>query len=243
MKKYRSTAKLLAVIAVGAVIPGSAMLLAAPASATTVNFADRTSKREATLAVSFDGKDAVGYLCDGKKVGTWLRGALNSSGKFDLLGADGTHLSGAKGGKHVTGRIRLTDGRTWSFDLPEVKTATMYRASAGLYDKQLTAGWVVLPNGDQAGILERNGRDLPAPKLNTNATNITIDGIKMSIQKIFARNSRMHGGGGKTEAGTPAPGRTVLDGGKTEAGTPAPGRTVLDGGKTEAGTPAPGRTV
>jgi hypothetical protein len=104
-----------------------AALTAAPPSApaafpTQASFAGRTTGHrpgEATVEIAVQDGTAVGYVCDGRKLESWLQGSVSGS-SLTLRGKGGSELTAelrpaaSSGGLSLTGAVRLASGK-WSF--------------------------------------------------------------------------------------------------------------------------------
>jgi hypothetical protein len=133
----------------------------------------------AGIAIAVNNGKAVAYLCDGKKIESWLQGtAVN--GSLSLTGTHGGTLTGTFDATKSAGTV-VVDGKQWTFSVPSVHPPSgLYRSTARVRNAALTAGWVVTPGGQQFGIFDL-GSDGPvgAPTLTTsdNGTGTaTIDG-------------------------------------------------------------------
>lgn len=145
----------------------------------TVTYAGSVDGGVASLAIVVNNGKAIAYVCDGKKVEAWLNGTM-ANGKIDLTGAKG-NLSGTYGGGQVKGNV-TAGAKSWGFT---VKTATapsgLYRSAAALRSK-LDASWVVLPDGKQVGVQNKNGVASEAPPFDVNSKTATVDGAQVPIE-------------------------------------------------------------
>ncbi|MDQ4103750.1 MAG: hypothetical protein M3186_08605 [Actinomycetota bacterium] len=147
-------------------------------------YAGRTSGNEATIAIAVRDDDAAAYLCDGRRVEAWLQGT-NTDGELTLEGANGARATGTVEGNAVFGTVWVNGKR-----LPY--SARLASPPAGLYQSNGTVngtpnriGWIVLPDGSQVGVRNRNGIREPAPALNPNALgNVTVDGLRIQPQRV-----------------------------------------------------------
>ncbi|MFI9825240.1 hypothetical protein ACIHFC_33080 [Streptomyces sp. NPDC052013] len=129
----------------------------------------------------------MAYLCDGKRIEAWMTGTVSPDGTLALAGSDGAHLTARRANGHVSGYVWPAPGKKWSFDLVKASGhAAIYRAASG---KKLRATWVVLPDGTQTGILDRDGTPGPAPVLDTAKGNAAIDGTDLTATAITAASN------------------------------------------------------
>ncbi|MCX5233288.1 hypothetical protein [Streptomyces sp. NBC_00233] len=161
---------------------------AAPVS-TPVDYAGRTRGGGAALAVSVQDNKAVAYLCDGKRTEVWLSGTAGSDGSLNLTGPDGARLIAQRANGHASGTVHSAR-TTWTFDLPRTGTTALYQATGQAAGKRLRAGWVVLPDGSQTGIVTRSGKPFgPAPRLNAATGSVVVDGIILRATAVTGQSS------------------------------------------------------
>jgi hypothetical protein len=125
-----------------------------------------------------DGK-ASAYLCDGKKLESWLSGRVQGS-SVDLTGKNGARLTGTYQDDRLTGNVTV-DGQSWSFSaIPSRSPAGVYRARKGTAD----AGWIVYPDGSQTGVQNIGGQAGPAPALDPASGSAVLGGATVPVQTI-----------------------------------------------------------
>jgi hypothetical protein len=136
-----------------------------------------------SLSVVVKGATAVAYLCDGRNE-AWLRGSVNGSA-LSLNNAKGDTLTATRGGGKLTGSVTV-QGTTWTFTLPTVKKPSgLYRATAKVRGATIVAGWVVLPDGSQAGAWTADGGSVtPAPPIDLGSGATTVDGAPMTAAPL-----------------------------------------------------------
>lgn len=99
-----------------------------------------------------------------------------SGEKVSLSGRNGADLTGTINGQAMFGTVAAGD-KTWSF------SADLAAPPAGIYQATMTingvatrVGWVVLPGGIQAGVINLGGTEASAPQLNTATDSFTANG-------------------------------------------------------------------
>ncbi len=138
-----------------------------------VVYAGRTEGGSIAVAVAVRGDRAAAYLCDGESVESWLRGAVEDGDTLSLRNKNGTNELEAKlDGGRLEGRIDV-DGDELQFTLEEAKKpAGLYRARGA----KTTIGWIVLPDGSQVGVQTTGEESTPAPELDPDNPEVTVDG-------------------------------------------------------------------
>ncbi|MCX2185772.1 hypothetical protein KV205_35510 [Streptomyces sp. SKN60] len=165
--------------------PGNASIPAPAASSSAplsppVDYAGRVTGGKIALAISVQGGKAVGYLCDGKTVEAWMYGTAGADGTLELAGKNGAALNGKRANGHAVGTV-VAAGRTWAFDLAKTdKPGAIYRATGTTAGKQLRAGWVILPDGTQTGLVSLGNTHSPAPQLDTATGQVEIGGFRLN---------------------------------------------------------------
>jgi len=153
---------------------------APPAFPAEVVYAGKATDNTLAVAVAVKGDEAAAYLCDGANVEAWLAGTA-VDGRLDLTSKDGTStLSGGLDGQALTGSVTLA-GQELQFSIAAAP------APAGLYRGEgadATIGWIVLPNGTQVGIATSKAGSKPAPALDPAAGSVTVDGMRVSANKV-----------------------------------------------------------
>lgn len=123
---------------------------------------------------------AIAYLCDGRNVEAWLQGPARS-GTLQLTGRKGASLVGRYDRDHATGTV-VIGGVGRPYDIAWVaKPSGLYRATARLRGAEVRAGWIVLPDGSQVGLLSdaTGGGTRQAPPLDVSSTRATVDGTTL----------------------------------------------------------------
>ena len=133
---------------------------------------------EASVAVAVTGGKASAYLCDGKKLESWLKGDVHGS-SVTLTGKNGT-LTGTYANGKLSGNVTV-DGLSWAFSAaPSKSPAGVYRARKGTAD----AGWIVYPDGTQTGVQNIGGTASPAPALDPASGSAVLGGDTVPVQSI-----------------------------------------------------------
>jgi hypothetical protein len=152
------------------------------AEAVQTVYTGRSDPRAVTVAIAVDGDQAAAYVCDGKKIEAWLEGTV-TGGQILLEGENGARLTGTVAGDDVSGTVWAGDDKKWQF------TATTAAPPAGLYraqseDGSSRIGWIVLPDGEQVGVVSRSGERSPAPRLNQRERTAVIDGAQVVAVRV-----------------------------------------------------------
>lgn len=147
-------------------------------------WAGRVKGGGATVAIAVHQGVAIAYVCDGGLIEAWLKGTA-ADGEIAMKGADGAALVGDFGGGRVQGTVN-TDSRTWTFDVPAAtKPSGLYRSTQTVRGATVDAGWIVLADGTQVGVLTTDGGDpAPAPRLDTASGTATVNGATVTANAI-----------------------------------------------------------
>ncbi len=152
-----------------------------PATLAAVTFAAKVTGSRAYIALAARGNKAIAYVCDGRRVESWLQGST-AGGLLSLTGPHGGRIVGTVDGGTATGSFRLSTG-SWQFQAPIVRPPSgLYQASAIVRRARVTAGWIVLPSGKQVGVLTRDGVPVPAPRIDPASGWTTVDGQRVRIE-------------------------------------------------------------
>ncbi|WP_433548334.1 hypothetical protein ACQPZG_27205 [Streptomyces sp. CA-294286] len=154
----------------------------APASETV--YAGRTTDGSAAVSVSVRDGEAVAYYCDGRTRESWLKGAVKEDGSMRLTGRNGAGLEASARAGTLTGTVAVT-GREQNFTLVRAtKPAGLYRATSQVRGAEVDAGWIVLPDGRQVGILTRDGRPAAAPELDPDTGTALVDDTRLVARPV-----------------------------------------------------------
>ncbi|MGH3755545.1 MAG: hypothetical protein ACRDRP_23190 [Pseudonocardiaceae bacterium] len=163
--------------------PPAAPQQAAPRQEAT--YAGRTSGNEATIAIAVRNGQAAAYVCDGRRVESWLQGTLED-GRLAVRGARDDEATGTVEGNAVFGTVSV-NGKQLPY------SARLASPPAGLYQGSATVdgvsnriGWIVLPDGSQTGIRSsRNGIREPAPRIDPNAlSSVIVEGTRIAPKRV-----------------------------------------------------------
>jgi hypothetical protein len=151
--------------------------------ANKVVYAGRTTDDSAAIAVAILGDQAAAYLCDGHDVESWLRGTVKGN-EVSLTSRKGAALTAKLTGRTLQGKIKLNGGDV-KFAIKEAhRPAGLYRARG----TKTTIGWIILPNGSQVGIKTSGKVSSPAPKLDPNNPQVTVDGESLQAEPVGDQN-------------------------------------------------------
>lgn len=146
-------------------------------------YAGRINGGGATIAIAVRDGEAVAYVCDGHRVEAWLSGtAVN--GKLNLTGRGRASLTGVHDDKLAAGSATI-NGQRWQFRAPLVLPPSgLYRAAADVRNADVVAGWIVLADGTQVGIVTTDGKPTSAPSLDTERRTATVDGTQVTASQV-----------------------------------------------------------
>lgn len=146
--------------ALSALAVGAAAILATGCPSTDTasvsgSFVGRVTGSDLLIAAVTDGDQVLVYVTDGDQTAKWYDGTLD--------GASAT-LESAAGDSEITvtldddgggsGQIVLSDGQTADFEVEAADPdAGLYIATETIEDAQYLGGWVVLNDGDGAGVV------------------------------------------------------------------------------------------
>jgi serine/threonine-protein kinase len=137
----------------------------------------------ASVAVIVTGDEAIAYLCDGNAVEAWLDGSA-VAGQLDLTGDRGS-LTGEFDDLQASGQA-IADDQSWAFTIEAVEPPEgLYRfADTIAGGAEVVGGWIVLPDGTQVGALNTDGQTQPAPALDVETGQVTIDGTAVVPERL-----------------------------------------------------------
>ncbi|MEU9408920.1 hypothetical protein AB0E08_24965 [Streptomyces sp. NPDC048281] len=141
------------------------------------SYAGRTDDDSSSVAVSVRDGRAIAYFCDGRSKESWLKGPVRPDGSMRLTGSHGAALDGTlRDGSRIRGTVDL-DGGHYAFTAPKaVKGSGLYRAAATVRGAKVEGGWIVLADGRQVGIVDREGTPSSAPRIDPETGAVTVDG-------------------------------------------------------------------
>jgi hypothetical protein len=119
------------------------------------------------------------FVCDDADE-VWLEGSVSRDGMVTLKVADGKRRVGFFNTREGVGSFWIGN-RLRSFKAAPVdRPAGLYQARSA--NRDLVAGWVVLPNGDQVGAVTLNGVNQPAPSIDPAGTTVTVAGEELPLK-------------------------------------------------------------
>ncbi|MFI7501957.1 hypothetical protein ACIBVL_26450 [Streptomyces sp. NPDC049687] len=147
------------------------------------DYAGRTDDDSAAIAVSVRDGKAIAYFCDGRAKESWLRGDVEDDGTLRLTGGQGATLDGTlREGKRIRGTVDVA-GTHQAFTADKAKKPSgLYRATATVRSAKIDAGWIVLKDGTQVGVLTRDGEPAPAPRIDPETGAVTVDGQQLTAR-------------------------------------------------------------
>ncbi|MGW6910877.1 hypothetical protein [Streptomyces sp. NPDC054940] len=146
-------------------------------------YAGRTDDDSSAVAVTLRDGRAIAYFCDGRAKESWLKGDVKDDGTMRLTGKDGSVLNGTlREGKQIRGTVDI-DGGHYAFTADRTKKPSgLYRATTTVRGAEIDGGWIVLPDGRQVGVLSRDGKPSPAPRIDPETGVVTVDGQQLTAR-------------------------------------------------------------
>ncbi len=137
----------------------------------------------ASVAVIVTSDEAIAYVCDGTAVEAWLDGSTEGN-ELDLTGDRGS-VTGTFDDVTATGTA-TADEETWTFTIEAVDPPDgLYRfADTIAGGAEVVGGWIVLPDGSQVGALNVDGQTQPAPALDAESGQVTVDGTIVEPERL-----------------------------------------------------------
>ncbi|MFD9323215.1 hypothetical protein ACFWDQ_37140 [Streptomyces sp. NPDC060053] len=151
--------------------------------AAAADYAGRTDDDAAAVAVSVRDGKAIAYYCDGHTEESWLKGDVEDDGTLRLTGENGAKLDGTlEDGRHIDGTVTVGGGRhAFAADRAK-KPSGLWKATATVRSAKIDGGWIVLKDGTQVGILTRDGKPSPAPRIDPETGAVTVDGQQLTAR-------------------------------------------------------------
>jgi serine/threonine-protein kinase len=148
-------------------------------------YTGRTDDDSSAVAITVRGDKAIAYVCDGRNVESWLQGDVEDDGSLRLTGKGGASLDGkAKGTVEIRGTANVGSG-SHAFTIGRSKKSSgLYRANSTVAGAKIEGGWIVLPDGEQVGILKRDGKPSPAPGIDPETGAVTVDGQQLTARPV-----------------------------------------------------------
>jgi hypothetical protein len=148
-------------------------------------YTGRTDDDSSAVAITVRDDKAIAYVCDGHNIESWLRGDVKADGSLRLTGKGGASLDGkVKGTKEIRGTANVGSG-SYAFTIGKAKKSSgLYRANSTVAGAKIEGGWIVLPDGEQVGILKRDGKPSPAPEIDPETGAVTVDGQQLTARPV-----------------------------------------------------------
>lgn len=148
-------------------------------------YAGRTDDDTSAVSISIRDGKAIAYFCDGRNTESWLKGNVEDDGSMRLTGKHGAKLDGTlRDDDKVRGTVDI-DKKTWDFTADRAKKPSgLYRATTEVRGAEVDGGWIVLPDGSQVGILKRDGKPAPAPRLDPETGAVPFDGGRLTARPV-----------------------------------------------------------
>lgn len=148
-------------------------------------YTGRTDDDSSAVAITVRDDKAIAYVCDGKNVESWLQGDVKDDGSLKLTGKGGASLEGTvKGTREIRGKANVGSG-SYAFTVDKAKKPSgLYRANSTVAGARIEGGWIVLPEGEQVGILKRDGKPSPAPEIDPATGAVTVDGQQLTARPV-----------------------------------------------------------
>ncbi|MEU6844939.1 hypothetical protein ABZ930_24020 [Streptomyces sp. NPDC046716] len=150
-------------------------------------YAGRTDDGTAAVSVSVRGDRAIAYYCDGRTKESWLKGPVGDDGSLRLSGAHGAELTGTLKGDRIRGTVETGDRPAAFTARKAVKPSGLYRATTEVRGARIDGGWIVLPDGRQVGVLERDGVPRAAPRIDPETGAVIVDGERLTARPVVPR--------------------------------------------------------
>ncbi|MFF7280179.1 hypothetical protein [Streptomyces griseorubiginosus] len=148
-------------------------------------YTGRTDDDSAAVAITVRDDKAIAYVCDGRNVESWLQGDVKDDGSLKLTGKGGASLDAKmKGTRQLSGKANVGSGG-YPFTIDRTNESSgLYRANSTVAGAKIEGGWIVLPDGEQVGILKRDGKPSPAPEIDPETGAVTVDGQQLTARPV-----------------------------------------------------------
>ncbi|MFC8433804.1 hypothetical protein [Streptomyces sp. NPDC057253] len=148
-------------------------------------YTGRTDDDSSAVAITVRDDKAIAYVCDGRNVESWLQGDVEDDGSLRLTGKGGASLDAKlKGIRQLSGKATVGSG-SYPFTIAKAKKSSgLYRANSTVAGAKIEGGWIVLPDGEQVGILRRDGKPSPAPAIDPETGAVTVDGQQLTARPV-----------------------------------------------------------
>ncbi|MCI0397049.1 MAG: hypothetical protein L0322_19195 [Chloroflexi bacterium] len=171
---------ILILLAIGPVLAlGLASCAGGAAEFPAGSFVGRVDGSELFVAITTDEEgNVLAYACD-NQADSWFRGTV-AGDTIDLTSQDGARLQATLGEETASGTFTPAGGQPLTFNAtPATGNAGLYRAEGQADGDDHVAGWIVLANGEQRGVIQnlRTGAEQPLPALVSGGTGVVTEGF------------------------------------------------------------------
>jgi hypothetical protein len=147
-------------------------------------YVGHSSGNEITVAVAVSGEEASAYICDGKRIESWMEGTVSGE-QVTVQGKNGAQLTATLTDNAALGSVTVADEQLPFSAAAAGPPAGIYEGKATVDGKPNRVGWIVLPSGRQVGINNVGGNRAPAPELDPNDIDgFRIKGVQVEVQRI-----------------------------------------------------------
>ncbi|MET7691329.1 hypothetical protein ABZT06_25685 [Streptomyces sp. NPDC005483] len=148
-------------------------------------YTGRTDDDSSAVAVTVRDDKAIAYVCDGHNIESWLQGDVTDDGSLRLTGKGGASLDAkVKGTKELHGTAHVGSG-SYAFTIGRTKKSSgLYKANSTVAGAKIEGGWIILPDGEQVGIVKRDGKPSPAPEIDPETGAVTVDGQQLTARPV-----------------------------------------------------------
>lgn len=155
-----------------------------PSPPGNADYAGRTDDDSAAVAVSLRDGRAIAYFCDGRDQESWLKGDVKADGTMRLTSQRGGVLNGELKGSRISGTVDMGQ-QEYGFTADKaLKPSGLYRATDSVRGAEIDGGWIVLPDGQQVGIVKRDGTPSAAPRIDPETGAVTVDGQQLTARPV-----------------------------------------------------------
>jgi serine/threonine-protein kinase len=155
-----------------------------PSAPGNADYAGRTDDDSSAVAVSLRDGRAIAYFCDGRDQESWLKGDVKADGTMRLTSQQGGVLNGELKGNRISGTVDMGQ-QEYGFTADKaLKPSGLYRATESVRGAEVDGGWIVLPDGQQVGIVKRDGTPSAAPRIDPETGAVTVDGQQLTARPV-----------------------------------------------------------
>lgn len=127
--------------------------------------------------VSYRNGDVIGYVCDGKRLGEVVAGSA-AEGEIELVSDTGAKVAATLSKDRASGTFTTSDGEEFDFTAARsTGNAGVYRALDKVAGRQIKGGWIVLPSGEQRGLVRVDGAPRPGPAIQPSKPTVSVTGV------------------------------------------------------------------